>query len=62
MLEGLQWRDPLVRIERQAALQEVDKVVELLGFHITHAAGGGQKTGPQIAGRLNGGQGLDGSL
>lgn len=62
MLEGLQWRDSLVRIERQAAFQEVNKVVELLGFRIAHVAGGGQETGPQIAGRLNGGQGLDGSL
>lgn len=62
MFEGLQWRDSLIRIERQAAFKEVNKMVELLGLRITHAAGGGQETGPQIAGRLNGGQGLDSGL
>lgn len=62
MLEGLQWRDSLVRIECQAAFEEINKVVELLGFRITHAAGGGHETGPQIAGRLNSGQGFDRGL
>lgn len=62
MLQGLRRRDPLVGIERQAALQQVDEVVEFPCLRIVHAARRGQEAGAQVARRLDHRQGSDGRL
>lgn len=62
MLQGVSGSDPLVRIDVEAAIQEVVEEVKLLGLSIRHASRRGQQTGPQIASWLDGGQGPDGSL
>lgn len=62
MLEGFRRRNPLVRVQRQALLQQVDEVVELPGLGVVHAARCGHEAGPQVARRLDHWQGSDGRL
>lgn len=54
--------DALIRVEGEALLEQVDKVVEVLGLGVVHASRGGQQTGAEVAGRFDDGEGSDGGL
>jgi hypothetical protein len=59
VLERIGGLDPLVRVQRQALLQQVDKVVEVPRLRVVHARRRRHKTRAEVARRLYHGEGLD---
>ena len=51
--QSLRRRETLIGIERQATLEEIDKVVQLSGLCIVEATRGGQQAGAQIPSLLD---------
>lgn len=59
MLEGFGRREALIRVQRQAPLEQVDKVVELPALGVIHARRRGQEARTQVPRRLNACEGAD---
>ena len=57
MLQRLRGRDPLLWGQRQAALEQVNEVVEIPRLGITHALRRGQQAGTQVTRGLDGREG-----
>lgn len=62
VLERIRRKDPLVRIDVEAAVQEVVEQIQLPRLRLGHAGRCGLQAGSQISGRLDGGQGPDSGL
>jgi hypothetical protein len=62
MLQRLGGGDPLLRVQRQTPLEEVDKMVELAAFRVRHARRGGQEPCPQVARGFDAREGSNGGL
>lgn len=62
MPERVARQNPLVRVQVEAAVQQVVEQLQVLGLGLAHARRRGQEAGAQVACRLDDGQRFDGGL
>ena len=62
MAERIRRFDPLVRVERETVLKEVDKMVQVPSLGVVHPSRGGHEPRPQVACGFHHSHGPNGSL